>query len=230
MIGVMQAAEDGHGADRSLASCRRPLGRDGLCRDGGGDGLSDALVGSVVVDVGDVLFEHAAQVACPWHLMLLRQRCAGCEAPLRLAAGQVGCGQCGAVIGAMGTRSLAGDADGRELSALVWRATGCGEGLSLPEGLALATEHPVWQMGTPALLRGLWGLWGGAQAEVARDGGPRLHEREIGAVHEALVARWRGGEVARWRGGEVAGDEVARWRVMRCADPRASVASLQEVL
>ena len=77
---------------------------------------------------------------------------------------------------------------GGELSALVWRATGCVEGRSLPEGLALATEHPVWQMVTPALLRG---LWGGAQAEVARDGGPRLHGQEIGAVHEALVAAWR---------------------------------------
>jgi len=55
-IGVMQAAEDGHGADRSLASRRWPFGRDSLCRDGRGNGLSDALVGSVVVDVGDVLF------------------------------------------------------------------------------------------------------------------------------------------------------------------------------
>jgi len=43
-------------------------------------------------------------------------------------------------------------------------------------------------LGTPALLRG---LWGGAQAEVARDGGPRLHRREIAEVHAALVAGWR---------------------------------------
>jgi len=31
--------------------------------------------------------------ACPWHLILLRQRCAGCDAPLRLAAGRDGTGR-----------------------------------------------------------------------------------------------------------------------------------------
>jgi len=126
--------------------------------------------------------------ACPWHLMLLREWCAGCDAPLRLAAGREGCAQCGATIAAMGTRSIAGDADGVELSALVWRATGCVEGPSLPEGLTRAADHLVRELGTAALLRG---LWGGAQAAVARDGGPRLHGQEIGAVHEALVAGWR---------------------------------------
>ncbi len=162
--------------------------------------------------------------ACPRHLMLLRQWCAGCDAPLRLAAGQAGCGQCGAAIGAMGTRSIAGDADGKELSALVWWATGCGEGLYPPEEWELAADHPVWELaadhpvwelaadhpvwelaadhpvwelaadhpvwglGTPALLRG---LWGGAQAEVAGAGEPRLHAREIADVHEALVGAWR---------------------------------------
>lgn len=90
----------------------------------------------------------------------------------------------------MATRSIAGDADGVELSALVWRATGCVEGPYLPEGLTQAADHLVRGLGTPVLLRG---LWGGAQAEVARDGGPRLHGREIGTVHEALVAGWRGG-------------------------------------
>jgi hypothetical protein len=126
--------------------------------------------------------------ACPWHGVLLRQRCVACAAPLRLAAGREGCEQCGAAIGAMGTRSIAGDADGVELSALVWRATGCVEGPYLPEGLTQAADHLVRGLGTPVLLRG---LWGGAQAEVARDGGPRLHGREIGTVHEALVAGWR---------------------------------------
>jgi len=126
--------------------------------------------------------------ACPWHGVLLRERCAGCAAPLRLAAGREGCEQCGAAIAAMATRSLAGDADGVELSALVWRATGCVERPYPPEGLTRAADHLVRGLGTPALLRG---LWGGAQAEVTRDGGPRLHEREIGAVHEALVAGWR---------------------------------------
>jgi len=126
--------------------------------------------------------------ACPWHLMLLRQRCAECDAPLRLAAGREGCEQCGAAIAAMGTRSIVGDADGVELSALVWWATGCVERPSLAEGLGRAAEQAVQEEGTPGLLRG---LWGGAQAAVARDGGPRLHGREIGAVHEALVAGWR---------------------------------------
>ncbi len=60
--------------------------------------------------------------ACPRHLILLRQRCAGCDAPLRLAAGRDGCEHCGAEISAMATRSIAGDADGVEVSALVWRA------------------------------------------------------------------------------------------------------------
>jgi len=126
--------------------------------------------------------------ACPWHGVLLRERCAGCDAPLRLAAGRDGCERCGAAIAAMGTRSMAGDADGVELSALVWRATGCGEGASSTEGLTLVAGHPLRGLGTPAVLRG---LWGGAQAEVARDGGPRLHGREIVDVHGALVAGWR---------------------------------------
>jgi len=137
--------------------------------------------------------------ACPWHGVLLRERCAGCGAllrercagcgaPLRLTAGQGGCGQCGAAIGAMATRSIAGDADGMEVSALVWRATGCGEGPYPPEGLTRAADQLVRRLGTPALLRG---LWGGAQAGVAGDGGPRLHEREIAGVYEALVGGWR---------------------------------------
>jgi len=126
--------------------------------------------------------------ACPWHGVLLRARCAGCGAPLRLAAGRDGCEQCGAAIGAMTTRSIAGDADGVELSALVWGATGCGEGASMPEGLTLVAGHPLRGLGTPAVLQG---LWDGAQAVGAGDGGPRLHAREIGAVHEALVGGWR---------------------------------------
>jgi len=88
----------------------------------------------------------------------------------------------------MATRSSAGDADGEELSALVWRAMGCGEGPSGPEEGGLAADHPVRGLGTPALLRG---LWGGAQAEVAGDGEPRLHAREIADVQGALVAAWR---------------------------------------
>ncbi len=88
----------------------------------------------------------------------------------------------------METRSLVGDADGVELNGLVWRATGCVEGPSPLEGLTRVAEQAVRGLGTPALLRG---LWGGAQAEVARDGGPQLHGREIGAVHEALVGVWR---------------------------------------
>jgi len=102
--------------------------------------------------------------ACPWHGGLLREGCAGCDAPLRLTAGQAGCGQCGAAIGAMETRSLMGDADGRELSALVWWATGCGEGTYPPEELTLGAEPVLRRLGTPALLRD---LWGGAQAAVA---------------------------------------------------------------
>ncbi len=54
----MQATKDGHGADRSVALRRWPLRRDG-----GGDGLSDPLMEPIVVDVSDVLFEDAAQVA-----------------------------------------------------------------------------------------------------------------------------------------------------------------------
>jgi len=126
--------------------------------------------------------------ACPRHGVLLRERCGGCGAPLRLTAGQAGCGPCGAAIGAMETRSLVGDADGRELSGLVWRATGCREGGAPVEGLTRAMGQALQRLGTPALLRG---LWSGAQAAVAGDGGPRLHGREIGAVHEALVAGWR---------------------------------------
>jgi len=126
--------------------------------------------------------------ACPRHLVLLRQRCAGCAVPLRLTAGQAGCGQCGTVIAAMPTRSIAGDPDGVEVSELLWRATGCVDGLYPPEGLTLAAGHLVRRLGTPALLRG---LWSGAQAQVAGEGTSRLHEREIAAVHEALVAAWR---------------------------------------
>ncbi len=126
--------------------------------------------------------------ACPWHGVLLRERCAECDGPLRLVAGREGCEQCGAAIAAMGTRSIAGDADGVELSGLVWRATGCGEGPCVPEEVGLAADHPVRGLGTPALLRG---LWSGAQAEVAGDGEPRLHAREIADVHGALVAGWR---------------------------------------
>ncbi len=55
----MQAAKDGHGADRSLASWRWPLGRNG-----GGDSLADALVGPVVVDGRGILFfEDAGRLA-----------------------------------------------------------------------------------------------------------------------------------------------------------------------
>ena len=126
--------------------------------------------------------------ACAWHGVLLRERCAGCDAPLRLAAGREGCEQCGAAIAAMGTRSIAEDADGVEVSALVWGATGCVAGASPPEGLTRAAEQVLQRVGTPALLRD---LWGGAQAEVTRDGGPRLHARESADVHEALVAAWR---------------------------------------
>ena len=88
----------------------------------------------------------------------------------------------------MTTRSIAEESDEGELSLVVWRATGCGAGVWPPEEVERATEQAVWGLGTPGLLRG---LWGGAQAAVARDGGPRLHEREIGAVHEARVGAWR---------------------------------------
>jgi len=126
--------------------------------------------------------------ACPRHGVLLRERCGGCGAPLRLTAGQAGCGPCGAAIGAMETRSLVGDADGRELSGLVWRATGCREGGAPVEGLTRAAEQALQRLGTAELLRG---VWRGAQTAIGEDGGPRLHEREIGGVHEALVAGWR---------------------------------------
>jgi len=126
--------------------------------------------------------------ACPQHRALLRQRCAGCAAPLRLTAGQAGCGQCGAVIAAMPTRSIAGDPDGVEVSGLLWRATGCLDGPYLPEGLTRAVDHPLRWLGTPGVLRD---LWGDGQALVAKDGGPRLQGREIGMVHAALVAAWR---------------------------------------
>jgi len=129
--------------------------------------------------------------ACPRHLTLLRERCAGCDAPLRLVAGQAGCGHCGTAIAAMATRSLAEEPDGVELSGLLWQATGCLEGASPVEGLtvaAVAGGHPLQRGGTPALLTG---LWGSAQTQVAGDGGPRLQGREIVDVHEALGAAWR---------------------------------------
>jgi len=129
--------------------------------------------------------------ACPRHLTLLRQRCAGCDAPLRLVAGQAGCGHCGTAIAAMATRSLAEEPDGVELSGLLWQATGCLEGATPVEGLtvaAVAGGHPLQRRGTPALLTG---LWGSAQTQVAGDGGPRLQGREIVDVHEALGAAWR---------------------------------------
>jgi len=126
--------------------------------------------------------------ACPRHQVLLRQRCTGCATPLRLAAGRDGCERCGAAIGAMPTRSIAGDPDGVEVNGLLWRATGCVDGPYPPEGLALAAEHPLQRAGTPGVVRD---LWGDGQALVAGDGGPRLQAREITVVHEALVAAWR---------------------------------------
>ncbi len=126
--------------------------------------------------------------ACAWHLRLLRQRCAGCAAPLRLVAGQAGCGQCGAEIAAMATRTIVGEADAVEVSVLLWQATGCLEGTSPVEGVTRAAGHSRRGLGTPALLTGLWGC---AQAQVAGDGGPRLQRREIGVVHAALVAAWQ---------------------------------------
>ncbi len=133
-------------------------------------------------------FDALHLTACPRHEVLLRQRCAGCAEPLRLAAGQAGCGRCGAAIGAMATHSIAEDPDGVELSGLLWRATGCLDGASPLEGLTLAVGHPLRLSGTPEVLRD---LWGDGQALVAGDGGPRLQAREIAAVHEALVAAWR---------------------------------------
>lgn len=88
----------------------------------------------------------------------------------------------------MTTRSIAEESDEGELSLVVWRATGCVEGVWPPEGLGRAAEQAVRGLGTPGLRRG---LWGGAQAVVAGEGTPRLHEREIAEVHEALVAAWR---------------------------------------
>jgi len=123
--------------------------------------------------------------ACPRHLILLRQRCAGCDAPLRLAAGQAGCGQCGAAIGAMATRSIARDADEVELSGLLWRATGCAEGA---DPLTLGAGHPLRRLGTPALLAGVWEY---AQVRVARDRGLRLQTVDSALVHEALTAAWQ---------------------------------------
>jgi len=125
--------------------------------------------------------------ACPWHLMLLRQRCGGCDAPLWLAAGRGDCGDCGAAIAAMPTRSIAEDADEVEVSALLWRATGCVEGASPSEGLPRAGEHALRRLGTPALLTG---LWGGAQALVAGDGGRGCTR---GRVRTCMRRWWRRG-------------------------------------
>ncbi len=136
--------------------------------------------------------------SCPRHLMLLRQRCAGCDAPLRLTAGQAGCGQCGAAIGAMATRSIARDADEVEISALLWRATGCVEGAYPPEGLTLVAGHPLRRLGTPALLAGVWGY---AQMLVARDRGPQLQTVDSAMVHEALAAAWQALRAWPTRGG-----------------------------
>jgi len=88
----------------------------------------------------------------------------------------------------MPTRSIAGDADGVEVSGLLWRATGCLDGAFPSEGLTLAADHPLRRSGTPGVLRD---LWGDGPALVAKDGGLRLQAREIAAVHEALVAAWR---------------------------------------
>jgi len=126
--------------------------------------------------------------ACPRHLTLLRQRCAGCDMSLRLVAGQAGCGQCGAAIAAMPTRRIAGDADAVEMSALLWRATGCLESASSLEGLTRAVGHPLGRLRTPALLAGVWAC---AQTRVAGDRGPRLQTLDSAAVHAALVAAWR---------------------------------------
>ncbi len=114
--------------------------------------------------------------ACPRHRVLLRQRCAGCAEPLWLTAGRGDCARCGAVIGAMGTRSIAGDADGIEVSALVWRATGCVEGLYPPEELGLAPDHPAGGVGAGARPSGAGAEDAGAAAgPVGRraDGGSR---------------------------------------------------------
>jgi len=126
--------------------------------------------------------------ACPRHQVLLRQQCAGCAEPLRLAAGRGDCARCGTAIAAMPARSITEDADGVEVSELLWRATGCGDGASPSAGLTLAVDHPLRRSGTPGVLRDLWDA---GQALVAGDGGPRLQAREIAAVHEALVAAWR---------------------------------------
>jgi len=109
-----------YGVDRHLG---RPLpgGVDDLSGplwpDIGGDGNTRAAAAVCPACGGEraviVLPWWLHQVtACPRHEVLLRERCAGCNTPLRLAAGRDGCGQCGAAIGAMGTRSIAGDADG----------------------------------------------------------------------------------------------------------------------
>ena len=83
--------------------------------------------------------------ACPRHLILLQHRCEGCGEPLRLVAGQAGCGHCGAAIAAMTRRSIAGDAAGVEVSALLWRATGCVDDASPAEGLPWAAEQELQQ-------------------------------------------------------------------------------------
>ncbi len=88
---------------------------------------------------------------------------------------------------AMATRSIAGDADGREVSGLLWRATGGVEGTSRPGGLTRAEEHTLWRLGTPALLRG---LWGGAQALMAGDGGRGCTS---GRARTCMGRWWRGG-------------------------------------
>ncbi len=133
--------------------------------------------------------------ACPWHRLLLRQRCAGCAAPLRLEVGRAGCARCGCTIAAMPTRSLTADPDSVEVTALLWQGTGCLAGPCPPEGAALTAAHPLRRLGTAALLRGLWGC---AQAVVTRkvpaagtDASPRLQDLDIADVHDALVAAWR---------------------------------------
>jgi len=78
---------------------------------------------------------------------------------------------------------------------LLWQVTGCAERPGLAAGPPVARDHPLWRLGTPGVLKGLWGC---AQALVARDGPVeaggtrlRLQVMEIADVHEALVAAWR---------------------------------------
>ncbi len=113
----------------------------------------------------------------------------------------------------MPTRTIAGDADAVEVSALLWQATGCLEGASPAEGGALTAEYPLREMGTPGLLTG---LWEGAQAQVAGDRGPRLQAREIAAVHDALVAAWR-------RRGDVVGAARGSFPRTRASTGRSSL-------